>query len=240
MTIYYSHGDKGGVGKSLVSAVLVDYLISIGRTPRVVEGDFKGADVAKRYAGSLNVEMVNLNRSGDAERAVLAFTDVISAASGDDDIVVNLPASAGDTIEELAPVLIGVSEEAGHESRAFYALGHSDIATANFLETFNNGLLGLIDPTKRCVIYPLFLGASESFHFVRSGARDEYLAAGGLESAMPALKPNDFAVKVLSTTGGSFSSLLDKNTSPLGPGERFLLEKKWLHPALDAVSVLVN
>ena len=240
MTIFYSHGDKGGVGKSLVSAVLIDYLIGIGRTPRVVEGDFKGADVAKRYASSLNVEMVNLNRSGDAERAVLQFTDVITeAGDGGEDIVVNLPASAGDTIEELAPVLIGVAEEAGHESRAFYALGHSEIATGNFLETFNNGLFGLIAPEKRGVIYPLFLGASESFHFVRSGARDNYLAAGGLESAMPALKPNDFAVKVLSTTG-TFSSLLDKNTSPLGPGERFLLEKKWLRPALDAVSVLVN
>ena len=238
MTIFYSHGDKGGVGKSSVSAVLIDYLCGIGRTPKVIEGDFKGADIAKRYADTLDVEMVNLNMAGDAERAVIAFTDIIASNPGGD-IVVNLPASAGATIEELAPVLLGVAEESGHETRVFYAIGHTEIATGNFLETFHGGLFGMADRDKRCVVYPLFLGASERFHFVTSGERDRYLEAGGFESAMPALKPNDFAMKVLSTTG-RFSDLLDKNTSPLTPGERFMLEKKWLQPALDAVSILVK
>ncbi|MEB8536827.1 P-loop NTPase family protein [Acidithiobacillus ferriphilus] len=238
MTIFYSHGDKGGVGKSLVSAVLIDYLCGIGRTPKVIDGDFKGADIAKRYADTLDVSLVNLNMAGDAERAVIVFTDVIASNPGGD-IVVNLPASAGATIEELAPVLLGVAEEAGHETRISYALGHSDLATKNFLETFESGLFGLVDPDRRCVVYPLFLGASNNFHFVASGVRDRYLDAGGFESAMPALKPNDFAMKVLSTTG-RFSDLLDKNSSPLTPGERFMLDKKWLQPALNAVSVFVK
>jgi len=238
MTIFYSHGDKGGVGKSLVSAVLIDYLCGIGRPPSVIDGDRKGADIAKRYADTLDVSLVDLNLAGDAERAVLTFTDLIANSDGGD-IVVNLPASAGATIEELAPVLLGVAEEAGHETRISYALGHSDLATKNFLETFEKGIFGMVDPDKRMVVYPLFLGDSTRFDFFTSGVRDRYLDAGGYESAMPALKPNDFAVKVLSTTG-RFSDLLDKNTSPLTAGERFMLEKKWLQAALDAVSILVK
>ncbi|MBU2806513.1 ATP-binding protein, partial [Acidithiobacillus ferridurans] len=89
--LYFSHGDKGGVGKSLLSAVLVDHLIQSGRDVGIIEGD-TGADIALRFS-DIDLQLVNLNRSGAQEEAVLGFSEALEALAGKD-IVVNLPAGA--------------------------------------------------------------------------------------------------------------------------------------------------
>ena len=47
--IFISHGEKGGVGKSRLAMVLIDYLLKHNLRPVVlVEGDKSGQDVGER------------------------------------------------------------------------------------------------------------------------------------------------------------------------------------------------
>ena len=231
MSIIYSHGDKGGVGKSLVSAVYVDYLLQSGKPASVIEGDASQPDIALRYHDLIEKRGVNLNRSGAAEEAVMAFTNAI-AELGEGDILVNLPAGAGDTLEELAEVLVGAAEELGHESYVLYSLGHSELATKAAIKSIDCGLLGAVAPEHRCMVYPAFLGSPDNFDWVRSGAREKYQIR---EIVIPAIKPEALAQKVLSLRG-SFESLTGKE-SPLTIGERLIFQKKFLIPALEAVAI---
>lgn len=230
--IYYSHGDKGGVGKSMTSAVLLDYLLSKGGQPMLIEGDAGQPDIALRYADHVRVEAVNLNRAGDSEAAVMAFADALETL-GDGDIVVNLPAAAGDTLEQLAEVLIGAASELGHESRVFYTMGHTPTASKNAVKSFESGLVHNVGLNNTCIVYPAFLGKVENFDWIKSGLRDKHNAR---EIVMPAISPEELAQAILSAPG-TFAELSDKTTSPLKMSERLIFQSRFYRPALEAISI---
>lgn len=230
--IYYSHGDKGGVGKSMTSAVLLDYLLSKGGKPMLIEGDSGQPDIALRYSEHVQMRGVNLNRAGAAEEAIMAFTDALEAL-GDGDIVVNLPAAAGDTLEQLAEVLVGAAEELGHESRVFYTMGHTPTASKNALKSFETGLIRGVGLDNACIVYPSFLGKVENFDWVKSGSRDKYAVR---EIVMPAISPEELAQVVLSSAG-TFAELSDKTSSPLKMSERLIFQSRFYRPAMAAIAV---
>lgn len=231
--IYYSHGDKGGVGKSMTSAVLLDYLLSKGGTPpKLIEGDAGQPDIALRYSTHVQMQAVNLNRAGDSEAAVMAFTDALEEL-GAGDIVVNLPAAAGDTLEQLAEVLIGAAQELGHESRVFYTMGHTPTASKNAVKSFESGLVHNVGLANTCIVYPAFLGKVENFDWIKSGLRDRYNAR---EIVMPAISPEELAQVVLSAPG-TFAELSDKITSPLKMSERLIFQSRFYRPAMEAIAI---
>lgn len=230
--IYYSHGDKGGVGKSMTSAVLLDYLLTQGKSPKLIEGDSGQPDIALRYADSVTLRAVNLNRAGDAEAAIMAFTDALEEL-GEGDIVVNLPAAAGDTLEQLAEVLVGAAGELGHESRVFYTMGHTPTATKNALKSFEAGLIHGVGLDNACIVYPAFLGKTENFDWVKSGSRDKHNVR---EIVMPAISPEELAQVVLAAPG-TFADLADKTASPLKMSERLIFQSRFYRPAMDAIAV---
>ncbi len=54
-----SHGDKGGVGKSIFSMLAVEFGLFSGRNVAIVEGDTKIGDVKARYENVVSVLSVN-------------------------------------------------------------------------------------------------------------------------------------------------------------------------------------
>lgn len=230
--IYYSHGDKGGVGKSMTSAVLLDYLLSSGNKPMLIEGDAGQPDIALRYADHVPLRAVNLNRAGDAEAAVMAFTDAIEEL-GDGNIVVNLPAAAGDTLEQLAEVLVAAADELGHQSRVFYTMGHTPTASKNAVKSFESGLVHSVGLENACIVYPAFLGTVQNFDWVKSGMREKYDAR---EIVMPAIAPEELAQVVLSTAG-TFADLADKAASTLKLSERLMFQSRFYRPAMEAIAI---
>jgi hypothetical protein len=54
-------GGKGGVGKSLLSVALVDYVSVTDGRPFLVETDTSVPDVYKTYSGDIGAELVNLD-----------------------------------------------------------------------------------------------------------------------------------------------------------------------------------
>lgn len=240
MSIIYSSGSKGGNGKSMTAAVIADYLLAAGHPVAIVEGDLGQPDIAQRFkAASIELRAVNLNRAGAAEAAIIKFAEALDGLPRDAQIVVNLPASAEDTLDAMATLLIEAGVSLGHESYVYYSLGHQRTATEALLRSLKEGLLGAVGPDRRCVLYPLFLQPdTERFDFVRSGSREEYLTAGGLEAAMPAIRPESLVDKVLSLPG-TFTSLAAPD-SDLTFGERLFFGRQWLAQAHAAVATLIT
>ena len=241
MSIYYSSGNKGGTSKSMVAAVLADHRLACGRQVAIVEGDIGQPDIALRFKSvpGVHLRATNLNRSGASEEAVIKFAEALADLPTDADIIVNLPSAAADTMDALAPMLVDAGRDLGHESYVFYALGHQQTATDSALQSLREGLMAAVPPDHLCLIYPLFLQPDiECFHFVRSGARDAYIEAGGLEGAMPALRPESLVDKVLSLPG-TFTALAQPD-SALSFGERLFFGRQWLPAAHAAVAVLTE
>lgn len=239
MTIHYSAGAKGGVGKSMLAASIISALLSAGRRVALIEGDASQPDIALRYDELVELAAVNLNRSGASEEAIIAFTTALEKMPVDADIVVNLPAAADDTLDELAELLVGAGQELGHESRVYYSLGHQAPSTASAINSLNKGLLGAVPAGSRRVVYPAFLAPVERFDFVTSGARDRVVQGGQIgEAVMPALKPDSLATKVLALPG-AFSDIATNPDAGLTFGER-LMFKKWLADAHASASTLLT
>jgi MinD-like ATPase involved in chromosome partitioning or flagellar assembly len=100
-------GGKGGVGKSLLSIALVDYVIATDGRPFLVETDTSVPDVYKTYGGEIGAELVNLDeREGWIE--LLNFVE----SHPEDTIVVNTGArnqtgisNFGKTLRKALPQL---------------------------------------------------------------------------------------------------------------------------------------
>ena len=59
--IYIVSGSKGGVGKSFVAIMLVDYLIKRGYKVFVIDADKANADVWKCYKEELSCQRIDLS-----------------------------------------------------------------------------------------------------------------------------------------------------------------------------------
>ncbi|MGD0679006.1 MAG: protein mobD [Polyangiaceae bacterium] len=85
--IYWIGGSKGGVGKSIMAAATIDYLLETGAKVALVESDTSNPDVWKAYKELLPVELINLDE-GDG------WVDLVNACDTYRDriIVVNTAA----------------------------------------------------------------------------------------------------------------------------------------------------
>jgi MinD-like ATPase involved in chromosome partitioning or flagellar assembly len=61
--IYWVGGSKGGVGKSIVSMAIVDYLQNLGENVLLIESDTANPDVWKAYHETVLNELINLDEA---------------------------------------------------------------------------------------------------------------------------------------------------------------------------------
>jgi hypothetical protein len=112
--IYWVGGGKGGVGKSMVSMALLDYLVGKGVQPLFMESDTSNPDVYKAYKTALPSELVDLDH-------VDGWIQVVNTcdANRDKTVVVNTPARSaagvakfgstlGSSLSELERSLVGL------------------------------------------------------------------------------------------------------------------------------------
>ena len=62
-SIYLIGGSKGGVGKSLVTMAVIDYLQELGESVLLIESDTSNPDVWKTYKESTESELINLDEA---------------------------------------------------------------------------------------------------------------------------------------------------------------------------------
>lgn len=241
--IVFCHGDKGGVAKSVTASLVTDAAVAAGRSPIVIEGDKNVPDVGRRFESVARVAAVSLNLAGNAETAALEFGDAIEKfASREDAIVVNLPAGASDTLDDLAAVIVeGVAKPLGHEVVVSYNVAPSGLAAAGLAASLSRGLVGAAD--RAVVIYPLFLAPSPAgFAWHQSPERAAFLRKFGdtemTELVMPTIRPDQLRQKALDLPA-PFSHLATRPDAGLTLGERALFAR-WLSESLPIAKAILG
>lgn len=234
MAIYLSHGEKGGVGKSRLAMILIDYLLKKNARPVVlVEGDKSGQDVGAKYDCVIETGFINLNRPDNMHAAFSNLGNWIEQHADGKDVVINLPGQASDTLDKFADLLANTMEMIGQELTVFYSLGTLDMHVTNLVQSLKSGAMSAVPPERQIVAMSEFLGSPEKFAWTSSDARKKYLEAGGTEVTIPVLEPESLDTMMEHMPAG-YSVLLGKD-SPLSFTDRALLFS-WLKPAHAAVA----
>lgn len=237
MQLFISHGNKGGTGKSMAAAIILDHLLAIGAPTLLIEGDPAVPDMALRFRAAVPTELVNLNRAGDAETSFNKLGNVLEAAANSgQNVVINMPAGAGDTIDDLAPVLAEVATAVGYELVVTFSMGPHRPSTDDLIKSLACGLMSVVDPARRAVLYPAFLGNPAQFDWSKHAARAAFMSEGGREAVIPALRPDDLRDKILAVPG-AFSQLAEDKAA-LTITERALF-RRWLSQAHEAIASVI-
>ena len=222
MKMLVSHGDKGGTGKSMVSTVLVEY--ALAHHPDgllIIEGDTRVPDVARRYQGHVPGIAVPLNRPGrQAEEAVAQLFERIEAKNPKT-VIINLPGSAGETLDPLARELLAPTVEAlGIDLTVLYALGPDVSSAEGALQSARDGLVSVAG--RRIAVLNEHLGDAANFAIRqhRSDAEELYHAI----LMLPPLAES--VARVVRETPGPLAQLIEGPDSPLSTIHRMLL-RSW-------------
>lgn len=221
--IFYSHGNKGGCGKSFLGMLVTNYLLSRGPVV-VVEADPKQFDVLERYKDDSGVTAgsMSLNRAGDSANAITRFGNYLEE-SGAPQIVINLPGGAGETIDAHSQILRSLADALEYRMVVTYSLENDPVATRVFKEDLHSGLLSVVEPENRFVVYPLFKKDAREFPWWNDPERKEGKIG---EIAIPALL-SDSALNRIKEIPGRFSDMANGKTEGLRMTE-MLLVRRWL------------
>lgn len=196
------HGDKGGVGKSTLISLAVDFALGKYGQVAVVEGDETIDDVARRFEAVPGVTgyMVDLARPDASEEAVIGLFEELERGGLPEVVVINTPASASATLDKQASIFIDAAHDMGYSVRVGWMLGPDENSAALSMQS---ELCKLAD--RRIAIINERFGDGKRFVWAKHPARSAWLAAGGLESALPAL--TDSAVNAVRDHMGRYTVL---------------------------------
>jgi len=118
VSVHFFHGDKGGVGKSFVAQSFVDWLVTRGIAPLVIDSDMRNPDLARmfpdvavpvdlrRHEGWL--ELLSLLHESDREQ-----------------VVVSLPAGIGAEMTAELPAFFDGLRELGRDATLLWVLART-------------------------------------------------------------------------------------------------------------------
>ena len=217
-----SHGDKGGVGKSIFSMLAVEFGLFSGRNVAIVEGDTKIGDVKARYENVVSVLSVNLDKSGkDAENAIATLFGHLEALDSNF-IVMNAPANAHKALDPYAELIVPVARELGFQICVAWMIGRESSSAT----LANESVICQAADRKIAVVnrhesdYDL-----DYYWFTVPQYQNAWIASGGLTGEIPELASR-VGAKVKEYQGRSFASLAGPE-SPLFIVERQII-KNWL------------
>ena len=198
-TVIFSHGDKGGVGKSVVAAAMVDLVVEKLGACTALDGDNKTPDMRNRFVDTPSVSTLHMqiNRAGAASEAVGRLAGIIEDST-DDFVIVNLPSNAGDTLDEMGELLRDVCDDLGVRMTATYSLGEHDEAADGLTASMDGRFLSAFNPQDRMVLFPAFIGGKERFAWC---GRPEYGDYIGEQGEFPCLEPKFVFTDVIRLPG---------------------------------------
>ena len=181
--VIFSDGGKGGVGKSIVSIALVDYLLTKDGTTLLIDADTTNPDVERLFHAHPGViaQLYDLRDEDD----VFSFLSVFEEqADNVDTVVINLPACFDfsqhmDTAIELFKAL-------QFEVWAFFTINRQADSINLLGNSLTRGLLSRVDAA--VVVRNGFFGADHVFErFEESKAKTQLLQQGGQVIYLPEL-----------------------------------------------------
>lgn len=189
MSIVISHGDKGGVGKSLLMCAAVDYRANQkgfdARKLVILDADPRNADVFRMFDG--------YPQFGQAERISLStkedwmkFIDRIQDEKGKGyDYMLSLPAGIGGILSKEGAKFGDLVGQLGHEITMFWTIDRMP-DSINLLKRALFDIGGKVKQT--ILVKNLFFGDVDSFtRWDNSYLRKLFLLNGGIEANLPEL-----------------------------------------------------
>lgn len=189
MSIVISHGDKGGVGKSLLTCSLIDYRANQKGFDAsklvILDADPRNADVFRMFDGYPQfgkVERISLASKEDW----MKFIDRIQDEKGKGyDYILSLPAGIGGILSKEGAKFGDLVGQLGHEITMFWTIDRMP-DSINLLKRALFDLGGKVKQT--ILVKNLFFGDVESFtRWDNSYLRKLFLLQGGIESNLPEL-----------------------------------------------------
>lgn len=217
-----SHGDKGGVGKSIFSMLAVEFGLFSGRNIAIVEGDTKIGDVKARYENVVSVLSVNLDKSGkDAENAIATLFGHLEALESNF-VVMNAPANAHKALDSYAELIVPVARELGFQICVAWMVGRESSSAT----LANESAICQAADRKMAVVNRHESDYDQDYYwFTTPQYKDAWIASGGLTGEISELASR-VGAKVKEYQGRSFASLAGPE-SPLFIVERQII-KNWL------------
>lgn len=187
MAIEISHGDKGGVGKSLLMCGRIDYKMTRpdfeAEKLIVLDADPRNADVFRMYHGYLpRVERMSLATKEDWMR----FVDRIQSEKAQGyDYALSMPAGIGAILSEEGAKFGDYAGHLGHEITMFWTIDRMP----DSINLLKRAMFDIGDKVKQMILVKnLFFGAANSFtRWDNSYLRKLFLATGGIEASLPEL-----------------------------------------------------
>lgn len=187
MGIEISHGDKGGVGKSLLICGRIDHKMNQeGFKPEkliVLDADPRNADVYRMYFGYLpHVERINLATREDW----MKFVDRIQSEKDQDyDYIVSMPAGVGAILSTEGAKFGDYMKLLGHEITMFWTIDRMP----DSINLLKRAMYDIGDNVKQIILVKnLFFGKADSFtRWDNSYLRMLFLENGGIEASLPEL-----------------------------------------------------
>jgi MinD-like ATPase involved in chromosome partitioning or flagellar assembly len=177
-TIFLVGGGKGGVGKSLMSIALLDFLHTTGQRPFLVETDTSVPDVFKTYGKAIAGELVNLDeREG--------WIDLVNLVDGNPEstVVINTGARNQTGISNFGRTLSKALPELGRKLVVIWMIDRKRESLellSDFRET--------IPEAEVHVVRNMYLGTEKKFELYNgSKMRAAIEAVGGKSLNLPEL-----------------------------------------------------
>lgn len=143
ISVIFSHGEKGGVGKTAVASALIEILTTEGKKVAIVEGDESNPDVQQRYAATVPaLKKVRLADPSEYQKAINELVGFIAECADDgyDVVVVNMPAGAYSTVDVDIEILKMAIESIGADARVVISSGNTDQSIARTAKIAHEGI----------------------------------------------------------------------------------------------------
>lgn len=176
-TIYFIGGSKGGVGKSLVSMALLDYLQTSKKAPMLIETDTSNPDVEKCYQDEVPTKTIGLD-DGDGWVELINKADAHKGP-----VVVNTAARNNTGVSAFGETLSGALDEMKRRFVTLWIINRQRDCLEllkQYMETFPSFTVHIIRNG--------LFGDEESFDLYNSSQlREQIEAAGGKSLNFPQL-----------------------------------------------------
>lgn len=146
--IYMVGGGKGGVGKSIVSMAILDYLCEIGKECFLIETDTSNPDVFKSYGETIPAQILNLDKAN-------GWIDLVNLCDEhrDKTIVINGAARSNDGVSKYGENLRGVLKDLDRSLITFWVINmqrdsvellkqYMEVMEGTTIHVVRNGLFG--------------------------------------------------------------------------------------------------
>jgi hypothetical protein len=233
MALHLFHGDRGGVGKSLLASSFGEYLLSKGRAPVVIETDTQNGDVGRYFSDVVPVRYMDLRVSDGWIELLSVLQEETS-----EDILIALPAGIGYALKDHAGDLLAAVSDLKRSLTVWWAMNRTPDSVA-LLQPVTEAFGGKTG-VKLVAVRNLFFGGAEKFaRWNSSKLRKSFLSAGGLE--LDFLELHERIVDV--TFGGLPAKRFSANgETGLRYGEMLVL-RQWVEKtqsAFDAIAAQVG